>query len=194
MTKNKIREVAMNSFAMKGYEETSLSMIANAVGIKTPSIYAFYKSKEDLFLEALHEVLFHHYKHIERAAESLPSEPTEKRLFQILKEMYTYHLREEEKTTFYLRFILFPPSGLEVQIHQEFIKSDEFLSEILDEIFTLAIQKGEIKEIEIASLIAGFLCLMDGLFIQLFYYRSNAEELNRRLKTVWAIYWEGIKK
>ncbi|MBC8830133.1 helix-turn-helix transcriptional regulator, partial [Escherichia coli] len=51
MTKKLIKEVALTLFAEKGYDGTALSEIAKAVGIKTPSLYAHFASKEALFLE-----------------------------------------------------------------------------------------------------------------------------------------------
>ncbi|MHA6260315.1 TetR/AcrR family transcriptional regulator [Sporosarcina sp. CAU 1771] len=193
MRKKEIKEVALRMFAMKGYEETSLSMIANEVGIKTPSIYAFYKNKESIFLTALHDVLHDHFEHIKNSADSLSDVGAEEKLFKILQEMYAYHLREKEKTTFFLRFMLFSPEGLKDQIHEEFIKSDKFLEGILREIFIDAMDKDEIKSDSIDSLVSSFLCLMDGLFIQLFYYQSNIDELELRLKTNWKIYWNSIR-
>ncbi|WP_434060455.1 TetR/AcrR family transcriptional regulator [Peribacillus frigoritolerans] len=49
MTKDRIKEVACKQLAEKWYDGTPLSSIAQEVGIKTPSIYALFKSKEDLF-------------------------------------------------------------------------------------------------------------------------------------------------
>jgi TetR/AcrR family transcriptional repressor of cmeABC operon len=194
MTKNKIKEVALKLFARKGYEQTSLSMIAGEVGIKTPSIYAFYKSKKDLFLTVVHEVFYHHFAYIHRVSANLSNESAEIKLYTILQEMYSYHLREEDKTNFYRRFMMFPPEGLEESIQDEFNKSDLLISNLLEETFTSALNNKEIRDIEINSLIATFLCLMDGLFTQLYYYAREPEALDLRLKMNWQIYWSGIKK
>lgn len=48
-TKEKILTEALALFATKGCSAVCLSEIAEAVGIKTPSLYKHYKSKEDLF-------------------------------------------------------------------------------------------------------------------------------------------------
>lgn len=195
MTKNKIKEVALKLFSSRGYEETSLSMIAKEVGIKTPSIYAFYKSKEDLFLIIAKEVFLHHFNYIKSVSEKAEKEKTETKLFMILQEMYAYHLKEVEKTSFYRRYMWFPPEGLEHAIQVEFNRADALLVEILEDIFSGAITKDEVKEIELASLVNSYLCLMDGLFTQLFYYPQNdLSLLEKRLNMNWRIYWEGIKR
>lgn len=48
-TKEKILEKALILFAERGYENVSVEEIAAEVGIKAPSIYKHYKSKQDIF-------------------------------------------------------------------------------------------------------------------------------------------------
>lgn len=56
-TKNKIINSAIKNFLDLGYEKTSLSLIANEVGIKKPSIYYHFKNKEELFILSLNHIL-----------------------------------------------------------------------------------------------------------------------------------------
>ena len=48
-TKQKIQKEAMTLFAEKGYGAVYVGDIAKAVGIKTPSLYKHYRSKQDIF-------------------------------------------------------------------------------------------------------------------------------------------------
>ncbi len=48
-TKQKILLEALKLFSKEGYEAVSVEQIANAVGIKAPSLYKHYKSKRDIF-------------------------------------------------------------------------------------------------------------------------------------------------
>ena len=48
-TKQRILEEALTLFAEKGYEAVSVAQIADAVGIKAPSLYKHFKSKQDIF-------------------------------------------------------------------------------------------------------------------------------------------------
>lgn len=47
-TKERLIKAALELFSENGYEGTSVDQIAKAVGIKTPSIYAHFKGKEEL--------------------------------------------------------------------------------------------------------------------------------------------------
>lgn len=53
-TKQRILLEALKLFAKKGYEAVSVEEIATAVGIKAPSLYKHYKSKQALFDAILH--------------------------------------------------------------------------------------------------------------------------------------------
>ena len=48
-TNQRILREALRSFSQKGYDAVSVEQIANAVGIKAPSLYKYYKSKQDIF-------------------------------------------------------------------------------------------------------------------------------------------------
>lgn len=56
-TKIKIMKEALRLFSEKGYEAISVAEIAAAVGIKAPSLYKHYKSKQDIFDAILHEMV-----------------------------------------------------------------------------------------------------------------------------------------
>ena len=55
-TKQKILKEALNLFAEKGYNAVYVGDIAEAVGIKAPSLYKHYKSKQDIFNAILEEM------------------------------------------------------------------------------------------------------------------------------------------
>ncbi len=52
-TKQKIIEEAKILFGSKGFKGTSVSEIADAVGIKKPSLYYFFSNKEEIYFVAL---------------------------------------------------------------------------------------------------------------------------------------------
>ena len=47
-TKDRILLAALDLFSERGYDEASIDLIAEVVGIKAPSIYAHYKDKGDI--------------------------------------------------------------------------------------------------------------------------------------------------
>ena len=58
-TKQRILTEALKLFSQNGYEAVSVEQIADAVGIKAPSLYKHYKGKRDIFdhiLERMNEM------------------------------------------------------------------------------------------------------------------------------------------
>lgn len=52
-TKDRIIEAALDLFSESGYEKISVQQIAEAVGIKAPSLYKHYSSKQEIFDEVI---------------------------------------------------------------------------------------------------------------------------------------------
>ena len=48
-TKDKILMAALDLFSQRGYDSVTMEEIANAVGIKAPSLYKHYKNKRDIW-------------------------------------------------------------------------------------------------------------------------------------------------
>ena len=55
-TKKRILDVALTLFSEKGYGNVYVGQIAEGVGIKAPSLYKHYKSKQDIFEAILEEM------------------------------------------------------------------------------------------------------------------------------------------
>ena len=55
-TKQRIMKEALTLFAEKGYNDVYVSDIAQAVGIKAPSLYKHFKSKQEIFDAILEEL------------------------------------------------------------------------------------------------------------------------------------------
>lgn len=190
MTKNKIKEVAYKQLAQYGYDRATLSSIAKEVGIKTPSIYAFYKNKEDVFMAVYKDLLQGYYFYIKNSIETIKTGTAKEKLHQIVKELCHYHLSQPEKTAAYTKLAFFLPPTLNEEVKQTFSETEGVLCEILTEIFTEGIKLGQLKDQPIDDLVASFLCLMDGIFLELLYY--DEAKFKRRVEQIWNIYWNGI--
>lgn len=55
-TKQRILDAALTLFSQNGYANVYVGQIAEAVGIKAPSLYKHYKSKQDIFQAILDEM------------------------------------------------------------------------------------------------------------------------------------------
>jgi AcrR family transcriptional regulator len=64
-------------FASKGFDTTSLEDVAAAASLSIPTIYTFFKSKQDLLLGLLEEDRFILEPKLEKLVEDLPDDPAE---------------------------------------------------------------------------------------------------------------------
>lgn len=190
-TREKLKEAAANLFADQGYEGTALKEIANAVGIKTPSIYAFYEGKEDLLLNVYQDILEDHYNYLQNSLKQAKNGSTKDRLYGLLLTAVNYHLTETGKTKLFRRLMLFPPPFLHEEITENFIKIEKMESELLRDVFEEGIRNKEIQPRNVQDMVTAFLCLMDGVFLEMQYY--GEQEFSRRLEIIWEQYWIGIK-
>ncbi|MEG1497133.1 MAG: TetR/AcrR family transcriptional regulator [Clostridiales bacterium] len=60
-TKSKILETMYDLVAQKGYDKASMGQIAQSIGIKKASIYYYFKSKEDIFLQLVENLYRNDY-------------------------------------------------------------------------------------------------------------------------------------
>ncbi len=70
-TRQSVLAAAARLFARNGYADTSLAHIAEAVGIKTGSLYYHFDSKEDLVYEVLRFGVAHSLEHTRAQVEAL---------------------------------------------------------------------------------------------------------------------------
>src|SRR6266568_4982666 len=73
-TKDAIRDAAIRLFTSKGFEQTSLREVADAVGITKASLYYHYASKADLLL-AIIEPVFDDMKAVVESSEQVTYSP-----------------------------------------------------------------------------------------------------------------------
>ncbi|MBL1073450.1 TetR/AcrR family transcriptional regulator [Nocardia sp. 2] len=85
-TKDAIREAAIQLFSAKGFEQSSLREVADAVGITKASLYYHYASKLDL-LVAIIEPIFDDMRDIVDSLDGRPHTP------ESVREVLTTHLR-----------------------------------------------------------------------------------------------------
>ncbi|MCR8635261.1 TetR/AcrR family transcriptional regulator [Paenibacillus radicis (ex Xue et al. 2023)] len=190
MTAIKIKAAALRLFAHNGYDATPLSGIANEVGIKTPSLYAHFSSKEDLFLAVFDSVIEEQLGKIKGMEQSIAAMNVHDKLYTIVHDVCRTYWLSEENVTFLKRAMLFPPTSLQEALRSRFAESEEALSAVVKSIFLNGMEEGILRREQVEDLLASFYCLVDGAFIQQFYY--NRSDFEQRMQSVWRLYWQGI--
>ena len=108
-TKQKILTKALELFAARGYDAVSVGEIAQAVGIKAPSLYNHFPSKQAIF-DALVEAVADQYArdtdkisiHVQNAPQDVPvfTAISEDALFEKVRQIFDYSLHNETISRF----------------------------------------------------------------------------------------------
>lgn len=189
-----INQEALILFAEKGYYGTSLSMIANAVGIRKSSIYAHYNSKDELFISVIQYVARIYKTKLEQFFTVLKkqTESVEHQLFNFLRWYMELWIEKKDLTKFLRRVRIFPPEHLELEIKRIFADTVEqsFLKELAD-LFEKGVDNGEIMDTSIDKLVALFQILIDGIVTALLL--KGNECTTELIQDGWQHFWSGIK-
>mgnify|MGYP004590336625 FL=1 len=153
-TKEKILEEALKLFSMKGYEAVSVGEIAKAVGIKAPSLYNHYPSKQAIFEAIVEETAQRYDKftdkidiHVGDSGKDIGvfSEIDEAFLFDKVRKIFVYSLHDETTSRFRRMMTIeqFRSEELSRLYTKRYI---ERIEKYHEGIFRVLIKKGEIKE------------------------------------------------
>ncbi|WP_173917263.1 TetR/AcrR family transcriptional regulator [Halobacillus sp. Marseille-Q1614] len=190
MTEQKIIDAGLECFAQSGYQNTSLAEIADKVGIKKPSLYNHFSSKEAIFLRVLEEVANKELEHLQGFAEYTKDRSVKEQIHEVFL-LYVDHMAYSTEGAFFKRFTFFPPEEFAREIQQVFLQTEEQVVKILRPIFQRGITEGEIRPLEISELTSTFYTIIDGLFLEENFY--DRETLTDRQKASFKIFWLGIQ-
>lgn len=187
-TPEKIRLAALTQFTESGYEGASMSQIAKEVGIKTPSIYAHYKSKEQLFLQLTQQVIDEEWQHYNDLLQQIREEPIERKLYRIF-DFFSDFAHLSSGQAFLKRTMVVPPRHLREQLREVFLQYEEQLSVLIMEI----IREGKSEGLIIADrderrIVAELYGFVDGLLVEYQIYDGVLFEQRKQL--LWESLWQ----
>lgn len=184
-----IEDVALQLFASEGFEGASLGRIADTVGIRKPSIYAHFRSKEDLFLCVFKRTLRRKQYMLLRHILQDTDRPFEQTLRELVERLMDDHESDAE-TRFLLRMSYFPPSALHDQVmalvNPFFAQAELGLIRLLEQPNHLERLRPEgAQEAALA-----YLTLLDGVMAEAIY--TTRAKAARRLEAIWPVYCRGV--
>ncbi|GKU78170.1 TetR/AcrR family transcriptional regulator [Paenibacillus sp. L3-i20] len=184
-----LKEAALTIFTQYGYEGTSLSQIADQVGLKKQSIYAHFKGKDDLFLQVVRDAFEIELERITALLKDNEEASLEECLYKTLRS-YIDSFQSSSHLRFYLRVSFYPPPHLYAEINGYSTEHVDRISEFWLVRFLQAAEQGELGELNAETANVAFSALVDSICLELVYGGSDRTE--RRLEAAWQVYWQGI--
>jgi len=188
-TVEEIKNVALLYISKYSYETITLKEIAQNIGIKTPSIYAHFESKEQMFMYALKDA---RRKEREKLMSLILSFRT-KEIEEVLQKFFYYYT--DVKNIVFWKIILKQslsnlPTRLLKMLKEEFTEFERDISVHLDEFFQIGQETGWIQREDIEQMISLFFTLVDGLLVEQNLY--NEDIYNKRRDNIWEVYKQVI--
>ena len=169
-TKQEILEAALELFSVQGFEATSISQIASAVGIRKASLYSHFENKQAILDELVKEVLEQYETHSifaktdwGKESDNLPFTPDDS--VQMIKEQIRYilHAPHISKARKMLVIEQFQNSELaKLQTEQNYSDVLEYFTGYIGQL----IRQGVLAE-EDPEIMAAQLCLPISVWINL---------------------------
>ncbi len=194
MSKVEIKAAALELFATKGYEGTTMREIGDKVGIKGASIYYHFKSKEDIFLDIVNDLIKKftwESINIDKVRTDGKYTSIRSMLFEVFKGYYLFFAKNRIDLLFWQRIRFFPPAGLEKKYDVNNLIYNRPTLEIYIDLFKKGIENKEIKEAHVGVLVMSFFAFISGFTDSLIIvpYKLTEEELLMAFEN----FWSGIK-
>ena len=179
MTLTALQKAALIRFAEQGFNGTALAQIAADVGIKPPSIYAHFKSKEELFVSLVEPTVEEELAYV-RQALAKPGN-SEKVLAGFLR-----NIERRFETAPMMRFLLhsayLPPQQVAGQVDKIIKHYMTSLDKIIVEVFR-QIPPGRLPPETLAAAFAG---VVDSLQAEILY--AGKARFRKRLEAMWSLF------
>lgn len=186
-TVDEIKKTALLYISKYGYEGTTLKDIAQKVGIKTPSIYSHFDSKEQLYNEILKDLRTNEREKLMKLVISLRKKTIE----EVFKELFYYYTDSKNILFWQIslkELLLHPPNEIQKKIREDFQEFENEISIQLSEFFQIGKAEGWIKREDKDEMISLFFTLIDGLLIEQNLYDDKQYEIRR--DEIWKLYRE----
>jgi len=187
-TKEKIKYIAFRLFLEKGYEATNIREICEEVGIKPPSLYFYFKSKEDLFFCIYDEVWSDKISFIENIEELKQNIPPDIKLFTVFKRTIEYCYKNIAKQKFLLRYHLFPPKELIKALRDRYKFWVDKENIIIANLIKYCIDKNILSnERGVADYLKDYTTFVNFQIVEMII--SNIKISSTRINSLWLKFW-----
>lgn len=190
-TAERLRDEARALFAERGFSGASLGEICSRVGIRKPSVYNHYASKEALFLDLLRRSLDDWRRASPLPAADGPS--CREELERHLLALVTFAVERPHATALCRVAVSQVGGEMEAKVRELILAQRREYQRGLEALFAAARQRGEVVDVDVDVLVYSWLTFVDGILShQLFGYGRRRQQFLEHVDPMWKLYWRGI--
>ncbi|PAF30465.1 TetR/AcrR family transcriptional regulator [Paenibacillus sp. 7516] len=187
MSKQRIKEIAIQHFNRLGYEGTKMAQIAEEAGIRKQSLAYHYPTKKALLLELYEEVVQEEQQFVKDFFLEANELPLEQQLYNFLHEHKNRFLTHPNVAFMYILSFITP-----LEVH-DFVLAQyrTYLGTLKAELAAVFAKHEDIRLNPEEATVA-YVTLLDGLDVQLVYETRQSYE--HALAIAWNVFWTGIRR
>lgn len=187
-TASRLQEAALARFAKQGFDATSMNEIAADVGIKKPSVYAHYRSKDELLLSLIPLVIEAELEHARAMLRG--GDDTQRQLLAYLESIQE-RFEDSHRGQFWVRILYSPP----VSLYDAIMNPMHVYMDELEGLVKKVLQKSPLvpnaHRLSADVLVATFMGMIDSLQSELLF--GGVKKYKRRLKATWAVFEAALR-
>lgn len=154
---------ALQLFARKGFEGTSIRDLSEALQMSKGSIYAYFESKEDILRHAAHQYLANFASQVN----AIQEESAPDRIRALFKSVFDTIDQKKEMTLILYDLMLITSRGTLLEVRPLVIKMlDDFRNQLIFEIEEGKKEKTISERLDTSSTADALTALVDGLAVQ----------------------------
>lgn len=190
-TQDRLREVAAELFAERGYVGASMTRIAKKLGLRKPSLYNYYPSKEELFMELLERSLRAWSEASGPALEQSGS--SEDRLRRHLEQTVDFAVQNPHAMALCRLAVAQVAGKFGERVQAHLLEERLVYQREIERFFAEAVDAGEVLAETPELLALAWLTFLDGVLThQLFAVDSRRPYFLDHLEDLWRIFWRGL--
>ncbi|MCM0648065.1 TetR/AcrR family transcriptional regulator [Clostridium swellfunianum] len=190
-TLSRIKLTALILFNEKGYYATTTREIANEVGIKSSTLYFYFKSKEEIFFILYKEARELYEIKKDKALSQNGARDVEEQIYNLFSISMEFFREHNLYSRFLYRHLIYPVYGVQSKIESELQEWKGIASIYLFNLFEKGIQEGLFRNLSSDDLSRTFYRNLNGYIYELI--TSNRIPSKEEVDKVWRVYWDSIK-
>lgn len=189
--KDEILNAASCLFSEKGYD-LSMSDIAGKIGIKTPSLYSHFESKDEIISMVLEREIAKIYNFFNATIDRLENESAELILKKLFFSIFDY-FNAPGQLEILRRIPFIENETIKVKLTKIILEKEESFSLQVRKIIERGILSGEVRKNADEGTLILYLSMIHGLLDAKLLQKYTASQFNSHTLTVWDSFWSGMK-
>lgn len=190
--KQQIIQAAFTLFADRGYS-LSMSDLAAAVQIKTPSLYSHFQGKDEIIESVIQLEMDRFYASYGAIIEAVQAQPPEEQFKTIFLSIIDYHAQPGH-LQFWRNLLLIPQDDLREKCKAMMLAREQSLNQRIETFFRNGVARGELRATDLKGAILLYFTMTQGVLDIMMLEQPGSDRFRQTALLVFNAYWHGVRQ